>query len=68
MPLQDFILAQSIRFIAYNYYLGRHYDERSDQKPRPTIPLIMIHLRIWWFSFFEKSLFVLILLLWLYLE
>ena len=45
MPLQDFILAQSIRFIAYNY-LGRHYDEISDQKPRPTIPLIMIH----WFT------------------
>ena len=45
MPLPDLILAQSIRFIAYNY-LGRHYDERSDQKPRPTIPLIMIH----WFT------------------
>ena len=45
MPLQDFILAQSTRFIAYNS-LRRLYDERSDQKPRPTIALIMIHLRI----------------------
>lgn len=59
MPLQDFILAQS-RFIAYNS-LGRHCDERLDQKPRPTIPLIMIF-------FLVKILSVLILQLRLYLE
>ena len=62
MPLQDLIFAQSTRFIAYNS-LGRHYDERSDQTPRRSIPLIMIHVRIWWFSFFLRSLSVLILLL-----
>ena len=45
MPLQDFIFAQSTKFIAYNS-LGRHYDERSDQTPRRSIPLIMIHVRI----------------------
>ena len=54
MPLQDFILAQSTRFIAYNS-LDRHYDERADQKPRPTIALIMIHLRIWWFSSLQRA-------------
>ena len=52
--MHDFILAQSTRFIAYNS-LGRHYDERSDQKPRPTIALIMIHLRIWWFSSLQRA-------------
>ena len=67
MPLQDFIFVQSTRFIAYNS-LGRHYDERSDQTPRRSIPLIMIHVRIWWCSLCKKLICLDFTVVCLYLE